>query len=181
MEDNLKKHGVFIGAIVFLVAALGLFIISQERILSGGEVTILKTAPVDPRDLLRGEYVILAYEIQQDQQISAFIEKSSLRTGDPVFISLKEDARGVASLADVHVNKPHGQSDLWLQGEVRGNRVSFPDIEQYFVPEGAGLPIERLGDSIHAEISLHRGNARVMQILNEKLMPLNPETFIPVK
>ena len=35
----------------------------QERVLAGGKVVLLETRPVDPRDLLRGDYVILNYRI----------------------------------------------------------------------------------------------------------------------
>src|SRR5439155_4181677 len=35
----------------------------QERALRVGQIVLLETQPVDPRDLLRGDYVILNYKI----------------------------------------------------------------------------------------------------------------------
>ena len=35
----------------------------QEFLLRRGTVVLLESAPVDPRDLLRGDYVILSYKI----------------------------------------------------------------------------------------------------------------------
>jgi len=35
----------------------------QERALAVGQIILLETRPVDPRDLLRGDYVILNYKI----------------------------------------------------------------------------------------------------------------------
>ena len=44
-------------------AILGYMIEGRASILRSGTEVLLKTAPVDPRDLLRGDYVILTYDI----------------------------------------------------------------------------------------------------------------------
>ena len=44
-------------------AIIGYTIESHASILQSGTEVVLKTAPIDPRDLLRGDYVILNYEI----------------------------------------------------------------------------------------------------------------------
>src|ERR1035441_2202352 len=43
----------------------------QERALAGGKLVLLETRPVDPRDLLRGDYVTLNYKIS-DVALSLF-------------------------------------------------------------------------------------------------------------
>ena len=48
-------------------AALGYMIESRASILRSGRDVLLKTVPVDPRDLLRGDYVILSYDISRLQ------------------------------------------------------------------------------------------------------------------
>ena len=44
---------------------LGRMIESRAAILVSGTEVLLKTAPVDPRDLLRGDYVALSYDISR--------------------------------------------------------------------------------------------------------------------
>ena len=56
---------LFAAIIVALLqtAFIGYMIESRASILRNGVDVVLKTAPVDPRDLLRGDYVILTYDI----------------------------------------------------------------------------------------------------------------------
>lgn len=58
-----KKLTVFVGTILVFVAAAGGGILYFENIRTNGTQVILRTEPVDPRSLLRGDYVILDYEI----------------------------------------------------------------------------------------------------------------------
>ena len=38
-------------------------VVRQETVLASGRTILLETVPVDPRDLLRGDYVLLRYKI----------------------------------------------------------------------------------------------------------------------
>lgn len=175
-----RSHAVFFGAIALLVIVLVGFILRQEYIVRAGEVTILKTRPVDPRDLLRGEYVVLAYEIQSDDRIRSFVTDHALKTGDAVYVGLTEDAAGVATIDTVEVYERDvpSNADLWLMGTVESDRVRFSDIEQYFVPEGAGLPIERMRGDINVEVSIRDGEARIIQLLDAEYQPLDPAAMV---
>ena len=52
-------------ALIIILQVLSLigFVIYQESLKHSGTKVVLQTIPVDPRDLLRGEYVALRYEI----------------------------------------------------------------------------------------------------------------------
>ena len=50
-------------AALLQTAVLGFMVESRASILRSGTDVRLKTLPVDPRDLLRGDYVILSYGI----------------------------------------------------------------------------------------------------------------------
>ena len=54
-------------AAVALALTLALLWIVSGRVslLSSGQEVVLQTVPVDPRDLLRGDYVILRYDISR--------------------------------------------------------------------------------------------------------------------
>ena len=58
---NAKKF--FYLVVVFWLLIFSAFIAYKEYTLQTGKEVLLKTVPVDPRDLFRGDYVTLRYEI----------------------------------------------------------------------------------------------------------------------
>ncbi|MDZ4868888.1 MAG: GDYXXLXY domain-containing protein, partial [Alphaproteobacteria bacterium] len=46
-------------------ALLAYMILDRQAVLSASRTVTLKVAPVDPRDIFRGDYVILTYEISR--------------------------------------------------------------------------------------------------------------------
>ena len=62
---NTKLKIILVLIIVLQVLSLVGFVIYQESLKDTGTKIILQTIPVDPRDLLRGEYVELRYEISE--------------------------------------------------------------------------------------------------------------------
>jgi uncharacterized membrane-anchored protein len=176
MVNNNKKHLLFVGAIISIVLIIGGLIYQQEIILQEGSTTILETRPVDPRDLFRGEYVILRYAIESDVRIQE--EAAKLELGDTLFIKLVEDENGVAYVGEVSDQSPDSLEGLWIAGEVNGRRVRFPSLEQFYVPEGAGLSVENFGSDLHVEVVLKGGEARVTGLLDASLNKIDPESFL---
>ena len=177
---NNKKHFAFFGAIVLIILVIGGMIYQQEKILQEGDSIILKTRPVDPRDLFRGEYVILRYEIENDEKIKAVIDSENLKDREKVFIQLSLNENGIASVdgATASVLMAESFGDLWITGQVDGSGVRFPSLEQFYVPEGAGLPIERLGNDLHVKVVLREGDSRVTQLLDVNLNPIDTESYL---
>lgn len=165
----MNKHKVFFGSLIFLVLVLVGFIFVQERIVSTGTEVILETRPVDPRDLFRGEYVILRYEIENDKLVSEEISNNDLTDGNSIYVRLDVNDSQIAFVAEVSKAKPDFSDGLWIRGEIDGRRVRFPDLEQYFVPEGAGTPIERLRSDVYVRVSILNGESRVVGLLDSSL------------
>src|ERR1019366_3838972 len=62
----------------------------QERALAGGKVVLLETRPVDPRDLLRGDYVTLNYKISDVRfTLSPPVLTNGLAAGETVYVALE--------------------------------------------------------------------------------------------
>ena len=59
------KIVLFVAAALVQVALLTVMIVDRVQILRDGKEVILLSRPVDPRDLLRGDYVVLVYDISQ--------------------------------------------------------------------------------------------------------------------
>ena len=148
-----KKHLAFLGAIVLFVVVLASGVYTQEDLRRNGQQVILDTMPVDPRDILRGDYVDLAYEIGRGEKAVAFAK--SLPSSQPIYVllTLGEDnrlkdyafsttepksgvyIRGEAVVQEVDVYVGEKENAPILKKEKQGT-INYPQIEQYFVPEG---------------------------------------------
>ena len=146
------RRAVLIAGVVFQVLVLLSMVASalKPRLASASRTVLLRVIPVDPRDLFRGDYVILSYEISRMPVAGAGPSAS----GQPVFVTLAPEPdnrhyRGVsASLTPGAL--PYIRGTLSEAG-----RITF-GIESYFVPEGQGKPYEAAAVSrkLSAEILL---------------------------
>jgi uncharacterized membrane-anchored protein len=134
-------------------AILGSMIEGRASILRSGTEVLLKTAPVDPRDLLRGDYVILSYDISTIP--AALIKGAKPQAGSwtPIQVRIAPGADGFwtvteasfAPLAEqpgsvVLRSQPIEAYDWqWAEG---GTLFASYGIERYYVPEGEGRVIE---------------------------------------
>ena len=60
---NARFKIALVSIIILQIVSLVVFVIYQENLKDMGTKIVLQTIPIDPRDLLRGEYVDLRYEI----------------------------------------------------------------------------------------------------------------------
>ena len=114
---------------------------------------MLKVAPIDPRDLLRGDYVRLGYEIH-DVPVRWW---RNAPAGDaspgPILVRLGKDEDGYwrvrsAALGEPQEQPPSGEVDI--RGTVSGGWTLGPEasfsvdygIDRFYVPEGEGRAIE---------------------------------------
>lgn len=164
MKWNHKKS--FIVIVVFwLIILLGMIGMKEFTMMTGKEV-LLETEPVDPRDLFRGDYVILRYPISEIPNLMSY------HAGDTIYVNLeyKEPYWKYASVSDKRDPKP---DQVAIKGKITnqrwgsGLRVEY-GIESYFVPEGKGRSIERLRNTgdVDALVVVDRfGNAVIKDLL----------------
>ncbi|MEQ9520711.1 MAG: GDYXXLXY domain-containing protein [Parvibaculum sp.] len=151
--------GIALAAVV-QTAILTQMVMGQVRLLNSPTEAILKTVPVDPRDIFRGDYVILNYEmeqlrndrvdiatdVQQDQDIYIVLNLTlPFATPVKVLASRPETLepgqaviRGSAYWVDTVQRQP---TDTGC-GDCTSLSLSLP-IDSYFVPEGTGTEIEQ--------------------------------------
>jgi uncharacterized membrane-anchored protein len=143
---------IFFGVVALqLLFILGLVAYKEVTLRFGTEV-VLQTVPVDPRDLFRGDYVVLRYEVSTLESTKVCCVYD-VEQGDRVFVHLvpSTTAEGEGVWSAIAVAKEVGSDwDVFLKGRVvdySGDtiRVEY-GIESYFVPEGQGLEIERAQD-----------------------------------
>lgn len=108
---------------------------------------ILQTQPVDPRDLLRGDFVILSYPFAQtwsNDSVTADIVKEN-HQGTKVYVSFAAGKDGRATATKASLIKP--ESGIFLTGEIYGRKTWNKElrfgIEKFFVPAGKGWELEK--------------------------------------
>jgi uncharacterized membrane-anchored protein len=126
--------------IALQVIALAFIAGKREWIYHFGEVVYLKTAPVDPRDIFRGDFVRLNYDIAaQDSDISQ-PSSDTLHKDQTLFMLLYKDKRDIAYASAITTDKP--SDGLFIKGfHSRYRNIRF-GIEKYFIEQGSGKSIE---------------------------------------
>ncbi|MGL6162548.1 GDYXXLXY domain-containing protein [Microbulbifer sp.] len=137
-----------IAAIAFqFVILTGMYVSAQMPLWTGTEVK-LKTVPVDPRSLFRGNYARLEYTISR-VDASLFPPGKRLRNGEVVYVSLEPGKNDLYELSGVSLQKP--QSGLFLRGRVADRWFEGPGgsvrikygIEALFAPKEKALALEK--------------------------------------
>jgi uncharacterized membrane-anchored protein len=147
----MRKSFVILAVILQLIV-LAYMAGEREYILRNGKVIHLRTAPIDPRDMFRGDYVRLNYEISRIPvgRLKGADGAGGLKKGEKIFVSLKEGPDGLYELADAGLEKP--KDGIYLAGRLpypyRTLRASNPiwinyGIEAYFVEQDRGRDIEK--------------------------------------
>lgn len=149
-----------LATILLLTGGLLALVESRASILRNGTEVRLKTVPVDPRDLFRGDYVVLAYPISTVDGPAG--GDGGFRSGDAVFVTLTRDGEGFAQARAVSRTRPAAaDGEIVIAGRVKSTgacalndageadcasgrrrlRIAY-GLESYFVPQGEGRAIE---------------------------------------
>ncbi len=166
----MKKNKLFILIGIFWLIIILVFIGLKEFTLRTGKKVLLKTVPIDPRDLFRGDYVILRYEVSKLDLNNIPADYTNFKIGDRIYVALKiQDGYGTAS--KIFRELPKGEK-LFIKGIVKGIYSKILNveygIESYFVPEGKGKEIEKLREwkNLAVKVSIDRfGNAIISSLL----------------
>jgi uncharacterized membrane-anchored protein len=151
MSTNLKiARWVWV---VLTVQLIGLLVWAgyHETVRRTAPTVLLKTRPVDPRDILRGDYMILSYEISRAEKT---VVRADNLTGD-VYVMLKPEGK-YHVIEEVLSEEPDAtEPRMWVKATAQGGfgdlRLDY-GIERYFVPEGQGRPSFKLME-IEASVS----------------------------
>ena len=141
----------------------------QERALAVGRTILLETERVDPRDLLRGDYLILNYKISSvPTNLFQPAVTTDLPPGTKVFVTLEQRGQ-FYEVGSASTERPGSSSGgIVLQGRCVGpwwNRTNCIHVEygleRYFVAEGKGNPRGKI--TVEAAVPTS-GNALIKQV-----------------
>lgn len=154
------RKGLIVALVLSQLGVLGYLAGQREWVRQRGEQIYLRTAPVDPRDPMRGDYVRLSYGLNSVDlaQYRGKTAGTALSRGTAVYALLKAGPDDVYELDYLSDSAP--PSGLYLRGrvsrEVLGGQIPVSyGIEQYFVEQGSGEAIElRRGDREGVQIPM---------------------------
>lgn len=170
MSPKFFRWGL-LAAFVLQAALLAWTIVDRALLLKNGREVRLAVVPVDPRDLFRGDYVILSYpmsrlvsdEIDGDDDFDYY---------ETIYVSVAEAPEGWQATS-IHRAPP--QDGVFIKGFVESVyvrdscKVAAPcteyqiayNLEQFFVPEGEGRELETLRNDQRMSVDVAvAGNGR---------------------
>jgi uncharacterized membrane-anchored protein len=150
------KTKLVLAAVVFQVLALAYMAAGREWILHTGHTIYLRTAPVDPRDAMRGDYVRLDYPISsvpralwRDGLADRKDKADSIRPDTPVYATLNLDEDGMAELATLSDRRPatgvflRGRTERFYSWNMAGALPVRYGLEAFFMQQGSAAEVER--------------------------------------
>ena len=142
----------------------------QEHTLASGKVIMLETARVDPRDLLRGDYLILNYKIS-DVPVNLFSPPvtKDLPNGTKIYVALAPTTNQFYVVVKASANEftpaagevlLRGKSDQSWWSSTNSIHVEY-GLERFYVAEGTGNPTGKLTAQVAVPAS---GRGRVKEV-----------------
>lgn len=160
-----KRTGKLLAAVVGVqLALLACVAVPAAYTLHTGQVVTLKSAPVDPYDMFRGDYVRLGYDIS-----NVNIDKQAPE-GSTVYAALQPSGE-FWTVRTASTTKPALLAgEVCIKGRLEnhwGNRIHY-GIEQVFVPEKTGYKAER-ADHLKVDVAVDEaGNAVIKRVTDGK-------------
>ena len=156
---------------LFWLVVIGGLVGYKEFTLRTGQEVLLKTVPVDPRDMFRGDYVTLRYDISRIDLRRVKNDGAIFKSRDAVYVQLDANNKYAVPIG---VSKNPPPSGIFIKGvvlEVYNEELSIEyGIESYFVPEGKGLALQHELDKMGALVRVDGlGHAIITSlVLDEK-------------
>lgn len=157
----MRSRVIFAG-LALVVLALVVLVVRKERVLAHGTPVLLELAPVDPRSLMQGDYMVLDYAVSR--------EVGRSETPRQGLLVLRLDADGVGHFVRRHTpDTPLAPGELLLGYKERDGRVRL-GAESFFFQEGHA---ERYAGAKYGELRVAEdGSSVLVGLRNAERQPL---------
>jgi uncharacterized membrane-anchored protein len=160
--------GVVVAIILQIVVLVGMVITASLPLWVGTDIRV-RTLPIDPRSLFRGNYVRLNYDFSRlyQHQWSSEAKTRKLRVGEVIYVQLHEVGKGLFGPGEASLLQP--DNGPFLRGRLLSTeepyRVKY-GIEAFFAPKASALAMEsQLANGGIATLSVdHTGRAAIKAI-----------------
>lgn len=154
----------FIASTLAVIGVLNWMILDKEVLIDSAQSIYLELAPVDPRSLMQGDYMVLDYAVTREARSQVHPQKKSGQ------LVLRLDARRVGHLARIDNGEPLGPNEVRIEF-TRNHRVEI-GAESFFFEEGTG---DRYASARFAELKLAPDGTSVLtNLLDENLRTIAP-------
>jgi uncharacterized membrane-anchored protein len=189
------KNRMILTLVIVALAQTGVLagmVVDRVRLLKSGREITLPIVPVDPRDLFRGQYVRLGYDISRIPvnllegplpKTNAAFYVTLERKPDGAWVPIKlSRTRTAESSPDRIVLKARAQFGRLNENPSTPNAVHLVKygIESYFVPEGQGPRLEALArdKKLAARVAVDgSGNAAIKGLLVDGVVQYEEPLF----
>lgn len=154
------KRGIVAAGLLLVLGVVGWLVGAKERTMSAGRVVLLELAPVDPRSLIQGDYMRLAYRVAREVTVDDWAPDGFvvLRVVDEVGTFARVDDGGALAADEVRMRYRVRQGDLRL------------GAESFFFEEGSARVFE---DARYGELRVAAsGEAVLVGLRNGEKKPL---------
>lgn len=127
-----RESALILAAAVLQIGLLTWMTIAASIPRQTGRIVLLPVEPVDPRDLFRGDHVILGYSFNRVNF------SGEAARGDSVYVELIPEADGLHYRGATPTLDPPPPGSLYLRGTLDGPSWASFGIETYYVQEGTG-------------------------------------------
>ena len=147
--SRVPRPALFAAAAVIQLALIAAMVIDRASVLREGKEIMLQTRPVDPRDFLRGDYVVLSYDISAIP--AGELRKHETKDRAPALFVKLLRTDGFYGAVSAHFEPvPISGNEVLIRGDIVnwrycGNCERFSiryGLEKFFVPEGEGRELE---------------------------------------
>ncbi len=157
MKRSIITSGIVVAVVLQFFILTGMVVKASLPLWTGNEIHV-KTIPIDPRSMFRGNYARLNYEFNR-LPAKALEGYPRLRVGEIVYVTLKQEENGLYSFKDASLNKP--DKGKFMRGRAvnthRPYRLKY-GIEAFFAPKKKALQLEK---------NLRNGGVAVLMITDE--------------
>ena len=155
---------VIFGGLLLVMAVLVGLVLRKESVLAHGTSVLLELAPVDPRSLMQGDYMVLDYAVSREALNDWHDGPKDGR------LVLRLDEQGVGRfLRHEEPGVSLAPGELLLRFKVRGHRVRL-GAESFFFQEGLA---ERYDKAKYGELRVAAdGSSVLVGLRDSELQPL---------
>ena len=155
----MNRNRLLLSALVLALAQIGFLswiIVGRAAVLRDGSEVIFLVKPIDPRDLLRGDFIRLDYDISRIP--ASIIENAPAGDFDTrdgaiyVRVARGADTFWHARSASLYARsaKPLAPDEVELRGKIEAGTTVGPNstvyaeygLERFYLPEGTGMAIQ---------------------------------------
>ena len=157
----MKKIFVVLNLLLLMIV-FGYSVIKEEKNLKQ-KTFYIKTAPVDPRSLIQGDYMVLNYDIAE----SARMEIGNIRKG---YIRIKINDLKIAEFIRIDEEYlPPSNNEISIQFQKNGSNIDI-GVNSYLFQEGTGNKFQK---AQYAEvIELKNGKLRLKNLLDKNFIKI---------